>query len=114
MITLTPEVIARVKEGVEASRHPAVRHQIEIALAGIGAIAHGETDQRVTGWFRRWVIRRVLKILFRIRIENPENIPAQPVILTPNHLGHIDPFLALASVPSRPYLLHHGRCSNAV
>jgi 1-acyl-sn-glycerol-3-phosphate acyltransferase len=102
-VQLTPEVIARVKAGVNASRHPAVRYQIETALGQIGAIARGETDQRVSGWFRRWVMRRLLKTLFRIRIENRENIPDQPVILTPNHLGHIDPFLVLASVPSHPY-----------
>lgn len=102
-IELTPGVLSRVKAGVNASRHPAVRQRIERALAEIGAIANGETDQRVSGWFRRWVMRRLLKTLFCIRIENRENIPQYPVILTPNHLGHIDPFLVLASVPSHPY-----------
>ncbi|MEM7770240.1 MAG: lysophospholipid acyltransferase family protein [Cyanobacteria bacterium P01_A01_bin.37] len=102
-IELTPDVVARVKTGVAASLNPAVRKRIEAALTEIGAIANGQSDQRVSGWFRRWVMRRLLKTLFRIRIENRENIPQQPAILTPNHLSHIDPFLVLASVPSHPY-----------
>lgn len=102
-VDLTPDVINRVKTGIAASRHPAVRRRIEAALNEMGAIASGANDQRVSGWFRRWVMRRLLKALFRIRIENRENIPQEPVVLTPNHLNHIDPFLVLASVPSHPY-----------
>lgn len=102
-VVLTPEVLARVQEGVDAARHPLVRRHIEAALAEIGAIAHGQPDPRVSGFFRRWVMRRLLKGLFRIRIENPEHIPREPVILAGNHLGHIDPFLILAVVPPKPY-----------
>ena len=102
-VELTPAVIARVEDGVATSRNPFVRSRIEAALNEMGAIATGASDQRVSGWFRRWVMRRLLKTLFRIRIENQENIPNTPVILTPNHLNHIDPFLVLASVPSHPY-----------
>lgn len=102
-IELTPDIIDRVKTGVNDSRSLAVRQRIEAALNNMGAIADGGSDQRVSGWFRRWVMRRLLKTLFRIRIENRENIPQQPAILTPNHLNHIDPFLVLASVPSHPY-----------
>lgn len=103
VIALTPQVLIRVQEGVNAARHPLVRQHIEEALAEIGAIAQGQPDPRVSGFFRRWVMRRLLKALFRIRIENPECIPREPVILAGNHLGHIDPFLILAAVPSKPY-----------
>lgn len=102
-IELTPAVLKRVQEGVEAARHPQVRQHIEEALAEIGAIAEGQQDPRVSGSFRRWVMRRLLKALFRIRIENPECIPKEPVVLTGNHLGHIDPFLILAVAPPKPY-----------
>ncbi len=102
-VDLTPDVINRVQTGVAASCHPAVRRRIGAALDEMGAIASGESDQRVSGWFRRWVMRRLLKALFHVCIENPENIPQEPVVLTPNHLNHIDPFLVLASVPAHPY-----------
>jgi 1-acyl-sn-glycerol-3-phosphate acyltransferase len=100
---LTPEAVERVRQGVDAARHPEVRHQIEEALEEIGAIAEGKPDPRVNGFFRRWVMRRWLKALFNICIENPENIPREPVVLVGNHLGHIDPFLLLAVVPPKPY-----------
>jgi 1-acyl-sn-glycerol-3-phosphate acyltransferase len=69
----------------------------------MGAIAQGQCDRRVSGWFRRWVMRRFLKCLFRIHIDFPENIPKGPVILAANHLNHLDPFLILAVVPPQPY-----------
>ena len=66
-------------------------------------IAAGHADGRVSGRFRRWVMRRFIKAFFRVRIENPENIPTTSNILTANHLSHIDPFLILAFVPPHPY-----------
>jgi 1-acyl-sn-glycerol-3-phosphate acyltransferase len=102
-VALTPAVLQRVREGVEAARHPETRQQIQHALEEIGEIAAGQPDPRVSGWFRRWVMRRLLKALFRIRVEFPEHIPQGPVVLAGNHLGHIDPFLILAAVPPYPY-----------
>ncbi|MBD0267871.1 MAG: 1-acyl-sn-glycerol-3-phosphate acyltransferase [Cyanobacteria bacterium Co-bin8] len=100
---LTPATLERVRQGVEAARHPEVRRHIQEALEEIGAIAEGKPDPRVSGSFRRWVMRRWLKALFHIQIENPEYIPKESVVLVGNHLGHIDPFLLLAVVPPTPY-----------
>ena len=102
-VELTPAVIKRVREGVAAARHPKVQKRTQTALDKIGAIAHGEEDTRVSGHFRRWLLRRFIRLFFRIRVECPENIPREPVVLVANHLSHIDPFLILASVPAHPY-----------
>lgn len=102
-VELTPEVIDRVKEGVAAAQSPPVRSHVDEDLEQLAAIAKGKFDERVSGRFRRWVMRRFIKTFFRVRIENPENIPTEPNILTANHLSHLDPFLILAFVPPHPY-----------
>ncbi|MEM9116321.1 MAG: lysophospholipid acyltransferase family protein [Cyanobacteria bacterium P01_F01_bin.56] len=100
---LTPAVIQRVREGLLAARHPQVQHYTQTALANIAAVAQGEADPRVSGRFRRWLLRRFIRLLFQVRVEFPENIPQAPVVLVANHLSHLDPFLILASVPAHPY-----------
>jgi 1-acyl-sn-glycerol-3-phosphate acyltransferase len=102
-VALTPEAIDRVHQGVAMARHPAVRRCIEQDLEELSAIASGTADRRVSGRFRRWLMRRFIKTFFRVRIENPEHIPAAPTVLTANHLSHLDPFLLLAFCPPRPY-----------
>ncbi|WP_225885320.1 lysophospholipid acyltransferase family protein [Leptolyngbya sp. KIOST-1] len=85
------------------AQHPAVRHCIEHDLAELSAIAEGTADNRVSGRFRRWVMRRFIKTFFRVRIETSEHIPTEPNVLVANHLNHLDPFLLLAFCPPRPY-----------
>jgi 1-acyl-sn-glycerol-3-phosphate acyltransferase len=102
-VDLTPDVVKRVQEGVAAAQNPVVRKHIAEDLEQLSAIAEGHVDERVSGRFRRWIMRRFIKTFFRVRIENPENIPTTPNILTANHLSHIDPFLILAFVPPHPY-----------
>jgi 1-acyl-sn-glycerol-3-phosphate acyltransferase len=102
-IALTPAVIKRVREGVAAARHPQVQHHTRTALDQIGAIAQGAADPRVSGRFRRWLLRRFIRLFFHVRVEYPDNIPREPVVLVANHLSHLDPFLILASVPAHPY-----------
>jgi len=103
IINLTPAVIERVREGVAASQNPVVRSHIAADLEALGALSTGQSDTRVSGRFRRWVMRRFIKTFFRVRIENPQYIPTTPTILTANHLSHLDPFLILAFVPPHPY-----------
>ncbi|MGB3136110.1 MAG: lysophospholipid acyltransferase family protein [Nodosilinea sp.] len=102
-VALTPEVLERVHEGVAISQNPVVRQCINTGLIELSAIAAGTADQRVSGRLRRWAMRRLIKLCFRVQIENPEHIPAQPNILTANHLSHLDPFLLLAFCPPYPY-----------
>ncbi|MDB9525487.1 lysophospholipid acyltransferase family protein [Oscillatoria sp. CS-180] len=102
-VELTPEVIQRVQEGLAAARDVHVQTQTQTALNNISAIARGDSDLRVSGRFRHWLLRRFIRFLFRIEVENPENIPQEPVVLVANHLSHLDPFLVLAAVPPHPY-----------
>jgi 1-acyl-sn-glycerol-3-phosphate acyltransferase len=102
-VPLTPEAIARVKEGVAIAQAPVVRQCINNDLEELSAIAQGTADRRVSGRFRRWMMRRLIKSFFRVRIENPEHIPTEPNLLTANHLNHLDPFLLLAFCPPHPY-----------
>ncbi|WP_017298624.1 lysophospholipid acyltransferase family protein [Nodosilinea nodulosa] len=102
-VVLSPAVIDRVQEGVAISQNPIVRQCITADLAELSAIAAGTADRRVSGRFRRWAMRRLIKSFFRVRIENPEHIPTQPNVLTANHLSHLDPFLLLAFCPPYPY-----------
>ncbi|MEB3288907.1 MAG: lysophospholipid acyltransferase family protein [Leptolyngbya sp.] len=101
--TLTPAVIQRVREGVAMAQNPRVRRRITQDLDRLSAMAAGQGDERVSGRFRRWLMRRFIKTFFRVRIENPQYIPDGPNVLTANHLSHLDPFLILAFVPPHPY-----------
>ncbi len=100
---LTPAMIQRVKEGLSAARDRRVRYAVENARNNLDAIAKGESDQRVRGGVRRFILRSFIHLMFSVRIENPEHIPTQPALLTANHLNHIDPLLILAEVPGHPY-----------
>ena len=102
-VDLTPAVIQRVREGVAMSQNPTVRRHIVQDLDALSAMASGQADGRVSGRFRRWLMRRFIKAFFRVRIENPQYIPTAPNVLTANHLSHLDPFLILAFVPPHPY-----------
>ncbi|WP_198805058.1 lysophospholipid acyltransferase family protein [Leptolyngbya sp. BL0902] len=102
-IELTPAVIQRVREGVAIAQNPIVRQHITQDLDALSAMATGRVDSRVSGRFRRWLMRRFIKTCFRVQIENPQYIPTAPNVLTANHLSHLDPFLILAFVPPHPY-----------
>ncbi|MBU7581721.1 MAG: 1-acyl-sn-glycerol-3-phosphate acyltransferase [Nostoc sp. TH1S01] len=95
--------IKRVEEGVAAASDRAVRYTIEQALNRLEAINEGQTEHQVNGSVRRFVLRSLIHTLFRVRVENLENLPQTPAILAVNHLHHIDPLLLLAELPSQPY-----------
>lgn len=52
----------------------------------------------------RLVLRVLLRLLFRVRVEGLENIPEGSYILAANHLGWLDPFILLAVFPAEPRL----------
>jgi 1-acyl-sn-glycerol-3-phosphate acyltransferase len=100
---VTEAAIKRVYEGVAAAGDRSVRDKIEKTLQQLSAISQEQTEPRVHPSIRRGVMRSFIHSLFRIRVENPENIPSQPAILAVNHLHHIDPLLLLAELPIKPY-----------
>jgi hypothetical protein len=102
-VELTPEVVQRVHEGLAAARSPQVQQHTQAALTKIAAVAQDQADPRVSGRFRHWLLKRFIRLLFRVKVESPEKIPQVPVVLVANHLSHLDPFLILAAVPAHPY-----------
>lgn len=102
-VLLTPETIQRAQEGWEAACDPLVRDTMAEAFDRLQAFAQGGTDTRVNGWIRRWTLRLLVRSLFRVKIEYPERIPTEAVVLAANHLNHIDPLLLIAEVPAVPY-----------
>lgn len=101
--SLTDATITRVQEGLAAARSPQVIAMIEQALNRAEAVGLGQPFPYWSGSFRRFVIRCLIRILFKIKVENLDLLPNQPAILAANHLSHIDPFLLLSEIPSNPY-----------
>ncbi|WP_370568027.1 lysophospholipid acyltransferase family protein [Fortiea sp. LEGE XX443] len=101
--SLNATTIKRVEEGVAAASDRAVLHTIEQALNRLEAINAGQTEHQINGSVRRFVLRSLIHLLFRVRVENLEGLPQTPAILAVNHLHHIDPLLLLAELPTQPY-----------
>ncbi|MFE4107803.1 lysophospholipid acyltransferase family protein [Almyronema epifaneia] len=103
-VSLTPDVLQRVAEGIEAGQSELIRWSVREAFEQFEQRAAGAgCDRRASGQLRRWVMRLFILTLFRVEVENLEAVPAQPAILAANHLGHLDPFLLLAKLPPEPY-----------
>jgi 1-acyl-sn-glycerol-3-phosphate acyltransferase len=100
---LTAEVIDRARQGLRAGRDRYARAGVKATFATLQHIVNGSRDYRINGELRRRLLSIFIHLLFKVTIENPENIPTTPVILAPNHLNHIDPFVVLSTVPGRPY-----------
>jgi long-chain acyl-CoA synthetase len=57
------------------------------ALTALGAALYG-------------LNRIVIRLLFRVRVEGLERVPADgPLLITPNHLSYLDPFVIAAALP---------------
>ncbi|MBX6396478.1 MAG: 1-acyl-sn-glycerol-3-phosphate acyltransferase [Alicyclobacillaceae bacterium] len=54
----------------------------------------------------RWIVRLVLRTLFRISVSGVDHIPSRgPVIVAANHPSWLDPFLLGAYLPRKPYFI---------
>ena len=100
---LTPDTIKRAREGLAAAQNSAVRRAINQGLKQLETIIQGKFEHRLSGQYRHWILRSLIHSLFRVKIEYPQRIPRDKVILVANHLNHIDPFLLLSEVPASPY-----------
>lgn len=100
---LTEATIQRAREGLAAARDPRARAGVAASLANGDLLVAGQPHQRIDATVRHTLIRTLIHTLFTVRVENPENIPAGPAMFAPNHLNHIDPFLALAALPNNPF-----------
>ncbi|MBP0002230.1 MAG: 1-acyl-sn-glycerol-3-phosphate acyltransferase [Cyanobacteria bacterium SBC] len=99
---LTPETIQRAREGWEFARDRSVRKSSQLAFDTLQA-TDSRPPRRVNGTLRRWLLRAMVRMLFRVNVENAHVLPKQPFLLVANHLNHIDPLLVLAELPASPY-----------
>ncbi len=52
----------------------------------------------------RWLVSRLVRHVFRVRVRGLENIPKGNYIVLANHLSWIDPFLLCITLPAEPRL----------
>ena len=95
--------VLRAAEGLAAVRDPALKAAIARAWQQLESLTPSNAPERVPGRYRRWFLGLVLRLLFRVEVENLDCVPSGASILAANHLNHIDPFLLLAIAPARPY-----------
>lgn len=100
---VTAAAIQRVREGLGAAINPAVREIMAKTLQQLTAMTVEDSEPRVSGGVRRFVLRSLIHTFFRVQVEYLERIPQKPAILAVNHLHHIDPFLLLSEIPPHPY-----------
>lgn len=56
----------------------------------------------------RLLVSVLMRLLFRLRIEGRDRLPAGPALLCFNHMSWVDPFLLYAALPLRPRLYLFG------
>ena len=65
-------------------------------------------NRTVRYYASRLAVALLMRLLFRLRVEGRENLPAGPALLCFNHLSWMDPLLLLATLPLRPRLYLFG------
>lgn len=101
--TLNEATIKRSREGLAIAKNTLVRKCIQEALKYTDAIAQGSAPHKVSGEVRRLILRLLIHSFFRVQVEYRSPLPTRPVLLAPNHLNHLDPFLILSEIPAHPY-----------
>lgn len=56
----------------------------------------------------RLIVALIVRLLFRLRVEGRERLPAGPALYCFNHLNWTDPFVLMAVLPMRPRLYFFG------
>ncbi|AKG24190.1 lysophospholipid acyltransferase family protein [Calothrix sp. 336/3] len=100
---VTAETIQRAKEGMMYARDRHTNEMIQTALTSAESVTPGTQSQKINGKIRQLVLRVLIRALFRVRVENPENIPTTPAVIAANHLNHIDPFLLLSELSTQSF-----------
>ncbi|MEB3281906.1 MAG: 1-acyl-sn-glycerol-3-phosphate acyltransferase [Lyngbya sp.] len=100
---LTPETVKRARQGLEAARLLNAERIVEKSLHQTEVLIQEKSSLKLRSWIRWLCIRTVIRSLFRVKIEYGDRLPNTPVIIAPNHLSHIDPFLILSEIPYQPY-----------
>lgn len=100
---LSEEAIKRACEGVVYARDSISNQMIQDVLSSQEFVAEGGKEVKISGKARRAVLRTIIQVLFRVKVEFPQRIPNTPVLVAANHLNHIDPFLLLSELPAQPF-----------
>lgn len=111
---ITKETIKRAKEGVAYARCRRTNEMIEEALLEAEGINNNGSNlnhkagvsrqaRQVDGKFRQGLIKFFIRSLFKVKVENRENLPTTASVVVANHLNHIDPFLLLSELPANPF-----------
>lgn len=101
--TVTAAMLQRAEAGLEAARDRAVRQSIQAALEQTANVNQPGHEPRLSGGWRRWLLRSLTHALFRVTVEYQESLPSGPLLIAANHLSHWDPLLLLAELPTQPY-----------
>jgi 1-acyl-sn-glycerol-3-phosphate acyltransferase len=105
---ITKETIKRAKEGVAYARCRQTNDMIEEALLAAEGVSNktnekGDRQEKTNGKFRQGLLKLFIRSLFRVKVENRENMPTTASVVVANHLNHIDPFLLLSELPANPF-----------
>ncbi|MES2208625.1 MAG: lysophospholipid acyltransferase family protein [Chloroflexota bacterium] len=65
-------------------------------------------NRTIRYWTSRLAVGILMRLVFRLRIDGREHLPAGPAVLCFNHLSWMDPFLLFATLPLRPRLYLFG------
>ena len=81
----------------------------------VGAVPVGPSSSSISPFrwtLRYWISRTIVWLLVRgivrVRMEGRDRLPPGPAIYCFNHLGWVDPFMLMATLPFRPRLLFFG------
>jgi 1-acyl-sn-glycerol-3-phosphate acyltransferase len=79
---------------------------------GAGSVRRSASISPFRWTLRYWISRSIVWLLVRgivrVRFEGRERLPPGPAIYCFNHLGWVDPFMLMATLPFRPRLLFFG------
>ena len=79
---------------------------------GAGSVRRSASISPFRWTLRYWISRSIVWLLVRgivrVRFEGRDRLPPGPAIYCFNHLGWVDPFMLMATLPFRPRLLFFG------
>ena len=78
---LTPNTVQRAREGWEAAVDREVRQATEEAFDITQEMGLGKPPRRADGRLRRWILRSLVRLLFRVKVENAHLLPEGPGVV---------------------------------
>ena len=112
-VELTEEAIGRIE-----TVRDLLKEVQEAPMARVAPVSWDKPEQVLRPEQRRWLeplgmvtsalsftlfifIRVILRLMFRLKVEGLDRLPAGQFVLTPNHVSYLDPFVVGAALPWR-------------